>query len=98
MYTQDINELGARSVMATHASQQLGSPSTGHTLLIASVDADRRSFLAAQLDADGHTVYEAHHTAAVIERLSACPVDVLLLGELQRRADAFGLLRAVRAG
>jgi hypothetical protein len=34
----------------------------------------------------------------VIERLSACPVDVLVLGELERPADAFGLLRAIRSG
>jgi DNA-binding response OmpR family regulator len=34
----------------------------------------------------------------VIERLSACPVDVLLLGDLERQADTFGLLRSVRAG
>jgi hypothetical protein len=31
-----------------------------HTLLIAGADPDRRVFLAAQLDADGHTVWEAH--------------------------------------
>jgi hypothetical protein len=41
-----------------------------HTLLVATVDEDRQAFLAAQLDADGHTVYEAHRTEAVIERLS----------------------------
>jgi DNA-binding response OmpR family regulator len=84
--------------MATNALQHPSSTTQQHTLLVATVDEDRQAFLAAQLDADGHTVYEAHHTKAVIARLSACPVDVLLLGELERPADAFGLLRAVRAG
>jgi two-component system response regulator ResD len=85
--------------MATHAVQQHPShQAQQHTLLIATADEDQQAFLAAQLDADGHTVYEAHHATAVIERLSACPVDVLVLGELQRPADAFALLRAVRTG
>jgi hypothetical protein len=30
-----------------------------HTLLVVTANEERRSFLAAQLDADGHTVYEA---------------------------------------
>ena len=30
-----------------------------HTLLIANADDAQRTFLAAQLDADGHAVYEA---------------------------------------
>ena len=36
-----------------------------HTLLIATADATARAFLAAQLDADGHTVHEAGSHAAV---------------------------------
>jgi hypothetical protein len=31
-------------------------------------------------------------------RLSTCPIDVLLLGQLERPPDACGLLRALRAG
>jgi hypothetical protein len=42
-----------------------------HTLLIATTDQAQRAFLAAQLDADGHTVYEADSTTAAIARLSA---------------------------
>jgi DNA-binding response OmpR family regulator len=78
--------------------QQLSSQSRQHTLLIATSDRDQRGFLAGQLDADGHTVYEADHTAAVIARLSAHPVDVLVLGELEHPADGPALLRAIRAG
>jgi DNA-binding response OmpR family regulator len=69
-----------------------------HTLLVAGADEGRRSFLAAQLDADGHTVYEADRAAAVAARLSSYTVDVLVLGELQRPSDAPGLVRAIRAG
>jgi CheY-like chemotaxis protein len=74
------------------------SSSTQHTLLIATVDEDRRRFLAGQLDADGHTIHEADHQAAVIAKLSAHAIDVLILGDLERPADAPGLLRSVRAG
>jgi two-component system OmpR family response regulator len=82
--------------MATHALQHPGSsPSRQHTLLIATSRQDQRAFLAGQLDADGHTVYEADHTAAVIARLSAHAVDVLVLGELEHGP---ALLRALRAG
>jgi DNA-binding response OmpR family regulator len=85
--------------MATFALQCAGSsPSRQHTLLIATTDQDHRAFLAGQLDADGHTVYEADHATAVIARLSAHPVDVLILGELDQPADAPALLRALRAG
>jgi len=68
------------------------------TLLIASVDEDRRGFLAGQLDADGHTVHEADHPAAAVAKLSALAIDVMVLGDLQQPADAPRLLRAVRAG
>jgi hypothetical protein len=59
--------------MATNALQQQhpSSSTQQHTLLIATIDADRQAFLAAQLDADGHTLHEAHHTEAVIARVSA---------------------------
>jgi len=69
-----------------------------HTLLVATTDQDQRAFLATQLDADGHTVYEADNTAATIAKLSAHAIDVMLLGCLQRPADGPALLRAIRAG
>jgi DNA-binding response OmpR family regulator len=97
MYRQDINEL----TISGHVNQPprlQGDPARQHTLLIAANDPDQRAFLAAQLDADGHTVYEADHAAAVVTRLSAQTVDVLILGELERPADGPGLLRALRAG
>jgi DNA-binding response OmpR family regulator len=68
-----------------------------HTLLIATTDQAQRTFLAAQLDADGHTVYEANSTQTTIAKLSADAIDVLILGRLQRPADAPALLRAIRA-
>jgi two-component system OmpR family response regulator len=86
--------------MATNVlHQQHPSSSTSrHTLLIAGAAAQRRRFLASQLDADGHTVYDAAGAEAAVSRLSACPIDVLILGELQRPAEAPGLLRALRSG
>jgi two-component system response regulator ResD len=69
-----------------------------HTLLIATTDPDQRTFLAAQLDADGHTVYEADSPQAAIAKLSAHAVDLMVLGRLHRAADAPALLRALRAG
>jgi two-component system response regulator ResD len=69
-----------------------------HTLLIATTDPDQRTFLATQLDADGHTVYEADSTTAAIAKLSAHAVDLMVLGRLHRAADAPALLRALRAG
>jgi two-component system response regulator MtrA len=83
--------------MATHA-MQLDCPPRRQTLLIASTDQHQRTFLAAQLDADGHTVYEADSTTGALTALCGQAIDVLLLGELQRPADAPGLLRAVRSG
>jgi len=68
------------------------------TLLIATTDDDSRGFLAGQLDADGHTVHETDHAAAAAAKLSTHAIDVLILGDLQRPADAPGLLRSVRAG
>jgi DNA-binding response OmpR family regulator len=68
------------------------------TLLIAGTDSAQQSFLAGQLDADGHTIYEADHAAAVIAKLSCYAVDVLILGQLEHPADGPELLRSVRAG
>jgi DNA-binding response OmpR family regulator len=78
--------------------QQSGSSTQQHTLLIATVDEEQRAFVASQLDADGHSVYEADHAAAVIAKLSAHAIDALILGDLQRPSEAPGLLRAIRAG
>jgi DNA-binding response OmpR family regulator len=84
--------------MATHAIAQAGdSPSRQHALLLATIDQDQRAFLAGQLDADGHTVYEADSSTGTLTALSGQAIDVLVLGELQRPADAPALLRAVRA-
>lgn len=68
-----------------------------HTLLIASADDSQRSFIAAQLDADGHTVHEADSPESTVAKLSTHAVDVVLLGELDRPADSPALLRAIRA-
>ena len=68
-----------------------------HTLLITSADETQRAFIAAQLDADGHTVHEADSPESTVAKLSAHAVDVLLLGELHRPADSPALLRAIRA-
>jgi DNA-binding response OmpR family regulator len=84
--------------MATNGLQQDSHQARQHELLIATTDPDQRTFLAAQLDADGHTVYEADSPTAAVARLSAHEIDVLLLGRLQRPADAPALLRAIRAG
>jgi len=85
--------------MATTASQhQPSSQSTRHTLLVATTDPDQRAFLAAQLDADGHTVFEADSTTMAVAKLSAHAIDVMILGYLERPADGPALLRAVRAG
>jgi DNA-binding response OmpR family regulator len=83
--------------MATSERQFSSSSTRQHTLLIATTDQER-AFLAAQLDADGHTVHEADHLAAVVAKLSVHAIDVLILGRLERPADAPALLRAVRAG
>jgi hypothetical protein len=84
--------------MATQPLAQVSHQARQHTLLIAISRQDQRTFLAAQPDADGHTVYEADTTAAVIARLSARAIDALVLGELARPADGPAFLRAVRAG
>jgi DNA-binding response OmpR family regulator len=83
--------------MAIHSLQHT-EPATQHTLLIAGADHGQRTFIAGQLDGDGHTVYEADHTAAVLAKLSAHAVDVLILGELERPFEATTLVRSVRAG
>jgi DNA-binding response OmpR family regulator len=84
--------------MATQPLQHNSHQARQHTLLIATHDPGQRAFLAGQLDADGHTVYEADSTTGALTALCGQAIDVLLLGELQRPADAPGLLRAVRGG
>jgi DNA-binding response OmpR family regulator len=79
-------------------SLQHTEPATQHTLLIVDADHEQRAFLAGQLDADGHTIYEADHAAAVLAKLSCHPVDVLILGELERPFETTALVRSVRAG
>jgi two-component system OmpR family response regulator len=69
-----------------------------YTLLVATSDDDRRAFLAAQLDADGHTVHEATTVAGTVAKLSCHAIDVLILGDLQHPADVPALLCAVRSG
>jgi len=67
-----------------------------HTLLLAIADDERRAFLAAQLDADGHTVYEADDRAGAVAKLSTHPVTMTILGELEEARSATALLRDVR--
>jgi DNA-binding response OmpR family regulator len=84
---------------ALQHQQQLSSQSQQrHTLLVATADRDQRAFLVAQLDADGHVVYEADSSTGAVAKLAAHAIDVLLLGGLERPADGPALLRAVRAG
>jgi len=68
------------------------------TLLIAAADTQPRDFLAAQFDADGHSVHVGDRPQAVTRRLSAHPCDVVLLGDFAAPADTPALLRDLRAG
>ena len=67
-----------------------------HSILIATASTSRRDFIAAQLDADGFSVHTTDTAAGAIAKLSAHAIDVLLLAELDRRADGPALLRAIR--
>jgi DNA-binding response OmpR family regulator len=83
--------------MATHAIQPAADAQPRHhTLLIATTEQHQRAFLAAQLDADGHDIYEADTTTGALRALCSQAIDVLVLGELQRPSDAPGLLRGLR--
>jgi DNA-binding response OmpR family regulator len=66
--------------------------------LIATADAGWRAFLATQLDADGHTVYEVEDVAGAIAKLSAHAIDILVLGNLGHPAQSPALVRTIRAG
>lgn len=78
-------------------SLQHTQPATQHTLLIAGADHGQRTFLAGQLDGDGHTVYDADHQAAVIANPSSHAIDVVL-GALEKPSEATALVRSIRAG
>ena len=69
-----------------------------HTILIAIADDHQRAHLATHLDADGHTVYAADAAASTTAKLTVHPIDVLVLGELERPAQSLALLRELRAG
>jgi len=69
-----------------------------HTVLIATADPAARAFIAGQLDADGHSVYEADSRAATTTRLAVHAIDVVLLGALDAPAAPALLLRDLRAG
>ena len=58
-----------------------------HTILIAIADEHQRAHLATHLDADGHTVYAADAAASTTAKLTVHPIDVLVLGELERPAQ-----------
>jgi DNA-binding response OmpR family regulator len=88
----------SRAATTTGAPEQQVSHQAQHELLTATTDQHQRAFLSAQLDADGHTVYEANSTQAAIAKLSGHAIDVRILGRLPRPADAPALLRAIRAG
>jgi DNA-binding response OmpR family regulator len=83
--------------MAIHSLQHT-EPATQHTILIAGAEHGQRTFLAGQLDADGHAVYDADQAAAVVAKLSSHAVAVLILGELERPYETTALVRSVRAG
>ena len=68
-----------------------------HTVL-ALADTQRRTFLAAQLNADGHSVCEAAHRAAAVAKLSTHPIGLTILGELDEPGSAPVLLRELRSG
>jgi DNA-binding response OmpR family regulator len=69
-----------------------------YTILIASAQQGQREYLAVQLDADGHDVYESDATSTTVAKLATHAIDVALLAGLERRADSPALLRAIRAG
>jgi len=82
-----------------------GTPSTaqaGHDAVDAARRHRRRTRtewdLGEQLDADGHTIYLASDRVGAIAKLSTHAVDLMILGTLQRPAEAPALLRDLRAG
>jgi DNA-binding response OmpR family regulator len=67
-------------------------------VLIVGADAEHTWDLGEQLDADGHTLHLADDRASAIAKLCTHTIDVLILGALERPADAPALLRDLRAG
>lgn len=67
-----------------------------YTLLIVSAHQGQRTFLATQLDADGHTIHDADNTAAAIAKLTTHAIDLMILGCMQHPANGPALLRAIR--
>lgn len=68
------------------------------TIVIAHNDRDQRQHWAAQLDADGHNVYDANTVRNTLDTLTQTRTDVLLLGALQRPSEAPQMLTDIRAG
>ena len=69
-----------------------------HTLLIASADDTLRATLAQQLDADGHTVFDADSAPGAVAKLATRLIDVVILADLEHPPDAGALLREIRDG
>jgi DNA-binding response OmpR family regulator len=68
------------------------------SLLIITADRARGWDLGEQLDADGHDIHLTDDRPGATAKLSTHAIDVVILGELERPADAPGLLRELRAG
>jgi DNA-binding response OmpR family regulator len=68
------------------------------TILVATADHTRREYLAAQLDADGHTIHVADSPTQATSKLATHAIDIVLLGAFDTPADAPALLRTLRAG
>lgn len=68
------------------------------TLLVADADEQTRSFLAAQLTADGYEVLTAAGPAEVKARAARGPVALLVLGDFDALAESVALLREIRSG
>ena len=70
---------------------------TASTILVADADDPTRSFLAAQLTADGYDVLTARDGAEVKARATSSAVTLLVLGDLETPHQSIGVLREVRA-
>jgi DNA-binding response OmpR family regulator len=68
------------------------------SLLIVTADRARGWDLGEQLDADGHDIHLTDDRPGAIAKLSTHAIDVVILGELERPADAPALLRELRGG
>ena len=68
------------------------------TVLVAINDEQKLTYLCDQLRADGYDASGAETVREARVRARLKPPALLLLGELQERHEALGLLRAIRAG